>query len=157
MILIYRINPFHSNDIHSFIHQCLYSPLFGPGLFFSVVILFAHTVGLCLDEWSGHRKAATYTQDNINTDIHALSGIRTHDPSVQAREDSLCIRPHGHCDRPFWRYTSFKKRPSFQETSFNIRLSVTGNLWYHFRSGVSELPLAVMKTSKGGISTYERN
>jgi hypothetical protein len=40
------------------------------------------------------------TQGNINTeeiqrDIHALSGIRTHDPSVWAGEDSLC-----HCDWP---------------------------------------------------------
>jgi hypothetical protein len=28
-----------------------------------------------------------------NTDIHALSGIRTHDPSVWASEDSSCLRP----------------------------------------------------------------
>jgi hypothetical protein len=35
-----------------------------------------------------------------NTDIHALSGIRTHDSSVQASEDSSCLRPRGHCD---WR------------------------------------------------------
>jgi hypothetical protein len=27
--------------------------------------------------------------------IHALSGIRTHDPSVQASEDSSCLRPLG--------------------------------------------------------------
>jgi hypothetical protein len=37
---------------------------------------------------------------NIHTDIHALSGIRTHDSSVRAGEDSSCLRPHGHCDRP---------------------------------------------------------
>jgi hypothetical protein len=30
------------------------------------------------------------TQDN--TDIHALSGIRTHDPSVPASEDISCLR-----------------------------------------------------------------
>jgi hypothetical protein len=34
-----------------------------------------------------------------NTDIHALSGVRTHDPSVQASEDSSCLRARGHCDR----------------------------------------------------------
>jgi hypothetical protein len=34
-----------------------------------------------------------------NTDIHALSGIRTHDPSVRASRDSSCLRPRGHCDR----------------------------------------------------------
>jgi hypothetical protein len=31
--------------------------------------------------------------------IHALRGIRTHDPSVWAGEDSSCLRPRGHCDR----------------------------------------------------------
>jgi hypothetical protein len=36
---------------------------------------------------------------NANTDIHALSGIRTHDPSVQACEDSPCLRPRGQRDR----------------------------------------------------------
>jgi hypothetical protein len=34
-----------------------------------------------------------------NTDIRALSGIRTHNPSVRASEDSSCLRPRGHCDR----------------------------------------------------------
>jgi hypothetical protein len=27
------------------------------------------------------------------------SGIRIHDPSVRAGEDSSCLRPRGHCDR----------------------------------------------------------
>jgi hypothetical protein len=36
-----------------------------------------------------------------NTDIHALSGIRTHDPSFQASEDSSCLTSLGHCDRLF--------------------------------------------------------
>jgi hypothetical protein len=35
-----------------------------------------------------------------NTDIHALSGIRTHNPSIRESEDSLRLRPRGHCDRP---------------------------------------------------------
>jgi hypothetical protein len=35
-----------------------------------------------------------------NADIHALSGIRTHDLSVRTSEDTLCLRPRGHCDRP---------------------------------------------------------
>jgi hypothetical protein len=33
------------------------------------------------------------------TNIHALSGIRTHDPSVGASEHSSCLRSRGHCDR----------------------------------------------------------
>jgi hypothetical protein len=42
----------------------------------------------------------TQTQ-NERTHIHGLSGIRTHDPSVRANEDSSCLRSRGHCDRHF--------------------------------------------------------
>jgi hypothetical protein len=57
-----------------------------------------------LDGGSARRKAATYTQNNTNaeethTDNHALRGIRTRDPSVQAGEDSLYLKLGGHCDR----------------------------------------------------------
>jgi hypothetical protein len=47
--------------------------------------------------------AATYT-NRINADRHPLSGIPTHDLSVRASEDCLCLRPRGHCDRqiPQW-------------------------------------------------------
>jgi hypothetical protein len=38
---------------------------------------------------------------NAHTDIHVLSGIRTHDPSIQASKDSSCLRPCGHCDQPY--------------------------------------------------------
>jgi hypothetical protein len=34
----------------------------------------------------------------INSDIRALSGIRTHDPSVRATEEGLCCRPRRDCD-----------------------------------------------------------
>jgi hypothetical protein len=36
-----------------------------------------------------------------------LSGIRTHDPSVRASEDNLCLRRRGHCDRHLRLYTSY--------------------------------------------------
>jgi hypothetical protein len=36
-----------------------------------------------LDGGSARRKAATYTQNNTNTDIHALSGIQTHYPILE--------------------------------------------------------------------------
>jgi hypothetical protein len=36
----------------------------------------------------------------MQTNIHALNGIRTHDSSVRESEDSSCLRPNGHCDRP---------------------------------------------------------
>jgi hypothetical protein len=41
---------------------------------------------------------------NAHTDIHALSRIRTHDPSVRASEDSSCLRPRGHCNRQVYNY-----------------------------------------------------
>jgi hypothetical protein len=40
----------------------------------------------------------TIQTQNKRTDIHALSGVRTHDPSVPANEDSSCHRPRGHYD-----------------------------------------------------------
>jgi hypothetical protein len=48
-----------------------------------------------LDGGSARRKAATYTQDNTNTeyaytDILATNGIGTHDPSLRTGEDSSC-------------------------------------------------------------------
>jgi hypothetical protein len=41
----------------------------------------------------------TQTQNKTLTNIHALSGIRNHDPSVRAAEDISCLRTRGHCDR----------------------------------------------------------
>jgi hypothetical protein len=57
-----------------------------------------------LDGGSARRKAATYTQNNTNTekehtDIYASSVIRTQDSGVRAAEDGSCLRPRGHCDR----------------------------------------------------------
>jgi hypothetical protein len=67
--------------------------------------LILYTVGKT--PWTGgsaRHKAATCTHDSTDTekthtDIHASGGIRTHDPSVWAGEDSSCLRPSGHCDR----------------------------------------------------------
>jgi hypothetical protein len=39
------------------------------------------------------------TEHKHISNIHALSGIRTHDPSVWESEDSSCLRPRGYCDR----------------------------------------------------------
>jgi hypothetical protein len=90
----------------SFIHQWLYSPLLGPGLFFSVAIIFTQTVGLLVRVISLSQGLYLHTgrhkhRINAYTDIHALSGIRTHDPSVRASEDSSCLRPCAHCDQLF--------------------------------------------------------
>jgi hypothetical protein len=87
--------------VHSFIHQWLYSLLLGPGLFLQFRNLFYTDGG---PPWTSDQPIArppptqrtTQTQKNAHTDIHALSEIRTHDHSVRAREDSLCLRPRGH-------------------------------------------------------------
>jgi hypothetical protein len=73
---------------------------------FSVSWSYAQSVGLL---WRGispskglylHTEQHKYRIHLHNTDIHALSGTRTHDPSVRASEDSSCLRPRGHCDLP---------------------------------------------------------
>jgi hypothetical protein len=58
-----------------------------------------------LDKGSARRKAATYTQNNTNTEkpthtnIYDLSGIRTYYPIVSVGEDGYCHKPRGHFDR----------------------------------------------------------
>jgi hypothetical protein len=89
-----------------FTHQWLYSPSLGPGLFFSFVIIFTQTVGLLgrvIGPSQGRYLHTGQHKHRINayTDIHVLSGIRTHDPSVRASEDSSYLRRRGNCDRLF--------------------------------------------------------
>jgi hypothetical protein len=87
-----------------FIHQWLYSPLLGPALFFSFIILFTQSLGLLGWVISSSQVRYLYTGQhrhtiNTHTDIHAMNRIRTHDPRVQESENSSCLRPRGHCDR----------------------------------------------------------
>jgi hypothetical protein len=42
----------------------------------------------------------THTHTHTHTHTRTSGGIRTHDPSVRAGEDSSCLRMLGHCDRP---------------------------------------------------------
>ena len=53
-----------------------------------------------LDEWSARRRCRYLhnTQQTQRTNIQALSGIRTRDPSNWAASD-LHLRPQDHCDR----------------------------------------------------------
>jgi hypothetical protein len=66
-------------------------------------IQLTHTVGLLWTSDQPIAEASTYTgQHNIETqetNIHALSGIRTRDPNNQAAAD-LRLRPRGHRGRP---------------------------------------------------------
>jgi hypothetical protein len=67
------------------------------------MILFRHTVGLLWTSDQPVSETSTFTgQHNIETqetNIHALSGIQTHDPSNQATAD-LRLRPRGYRGRP---------------------------------------------------------
>jgi hypothetical protein len=61
--------------------------------FWCFLILFRHSVGTRLDEWGARRKSLYLhgtKHRNTMTNIHAISGTRTHDHTDQA------IRPHGH-------------------------------------------------------------
>jgi hypothetical protein len=79
--------------------------LLGLGGFFSVLIVY--TVGKIL--WTRDQPVArplsthrmTQTENKCTQrDIHALSTIRTHDPSFRGSEDISCLKPYSHCDRP---------------------------------------------------------
>jgi hypothetical protein len=82
----------------------LYSPLLDLGRFPSF-LYFTQSVGFFGRGISPSQGLYLHTVQHKrrinahNTDIHALSGIRTHDPSIRASEDSSCLRPRGHCDR----------------------------------------------------------
>jgi hypothetical protein len=89
-----------------FFFQWFFQPIQDPGLLLSPVIIFTDS----RTPWTSDQPIArplpkrrtTQTQNEcIHTpNIHALSWIRTHHPSVRASEDSSCLRPRGNCDIP---------------------------------------------------------
>jgi hypothetical protein len=74
----------------------LYSPLLILGRFFSVLILYIVRMTLWMRDRPVARPLPTHR--TTHTNIHALSGIRTHDPSIRGSVDSLFVRLRGHCD-----------------------------------------------------------
>jgi hypothetical protein len=79
-------------------------PLVGPCPLLQFRNLFIQTVGLLgrvirLSQGRYLHQEQHKHRINAHTDIKALSGIRTHDPSARASEDNSCLRPRGHCDR----------------------------------------------------------
>jgi hypothetical protein len=87
---------------NSFIYKWLYSPLLGPDLFSFVICLqTVELIGRGISPLGRYLHTEQHKlRINAHTDIHASSGIRNNDPSVPASEDSSCLRPGGHCDRP---------------------------------------------------------
>jgi hypothetical protein len=103
---------------------------------FSVSLYYTQSVGLL--GWGISPSQGLYLhteQYKHNTDIQALSGIRTHDRRVRSGEDGSCLRPRGYCDRlyimrnytthtPLWKYlgnTSIAPEP-FPFISFPVHL-----------------------------------
>jgi hypothetical protein len=70
---------------------------FGPWPLFQFFILYT----VRRTPWTGVQPFARPlpTHRITQTDIYALSGIRTHDAIVRASEDISSFRPLGHCDR----------------------------------------------------------
>jgi hypothetical protein len=113
---------------HSFIIlEWFYNPLLGPGLFFSFIIFFTQSVGLLGRKISPSQGRYIHTgqhKQGINADRHdASSGIRTHDPSVRAGEDSSCLRLRSHCDR--FRTTQFYEVTTSTTTTATTTTTIT--------------------------------
>jgi hypothetical protein len=69
-----------------------------------------------LDERSARHKHRM----KAHTYIHALSGVRTHDPRVPGSEDSSYLRPGGYRDRRFYlEHKINDKREYFFENNMN--------------------------------------
>jgi hypothetical protein len=93
-----------SKPVKHFHFKWFLQPLQGPGLFFSSVIIF-YADGRTT--WTSRKLVArplpihrtTQTQNKRIPNNHASSGIRTHDLTVRASEDSSCLRPRGRCNR----------------------------------------------------------
>jgi hypothetical protein len=69
---------------------------------FSSFVIYTQSVGLLGQGMSPSESCYPHTEQHkhrIDADIRASSGIRTHDPSARADEDSSCLRRRGHCDR----------------------------------------------------------
>jgi hypothetical protein len=97
---------------------------------------FLNLYTVCRTPWTGDQPVARSlpTHRTTQTDIHALSGIRTHYPSARAGEDSSCLRPRGHCHQ--------------QQTSIYLMMAQWAETCKKRRMcGVSILPIVVMDIS----------
>jgi hypothetical protein len=60
-----------------------------------------------------HRTVQTQIKHIYTPNIHALSGIRTHDHSVRTSEESSCLRPLRYSDRHWYTYVFQKLFSTF--------------------------------------------
>jgi hypothetical protein len=87
------------------------------------------------------------TQTQMHTDIHASSGIRTHDPSVRAGEDGSCLRPRGHYDFRFI-FTGIKTLGKMQNQNKKIPCRNST----HFYLNIRLQPYTVLRNDSFGNS-----
>jgi hypothetical protein len=96
-------------SVRSSIHPSIHPPISAStalvdlGRFFSFLI-YTQLVGLLGRGISPSQGRYLHTEQhkhriNAHTDIHASSGIRTHDSSVREGEDGSCPRLRDHCDQ----------------------------------------------------------
>jgi hypothetical protein len=83
-----------AQTVHSFSNDS--TALFGPWPLLQFVVIFTQTVGLLGLLISPSQGRYLHTGQhkhriNAHTDIRALNGIRIHNPSVRASEDSSCL------------------------------------------------------------------
>jgi hypothetical protein len=120
-------NRFMRNDMHDlyFSANYFFSPLalepnLGLGLppwnspFHFGLLDLRQSVGLLGRVISSSQCLYLYTNTEKRTctqtpNMHVVSGIRTHDPSFQASEDSACLRTLGYRDR-LWRIIRMNSR-----------------------------------------------
>jgi hypothetical protein len=92
------------NFVHPgrYFFQWLFKAIQGPGLLFSsVIILYRGRTPWSSDQFvvrplPTHRTAQIQNKRIHTPNIHALSGIRTHDRGVRMSQDIPCLRSRGH-------------------------------------------------------------
>jgi hypothetical protein len=117
-----------------------FPPHSGPRTLIQFRIHFSQKVGflgrVMSQSQGGHlNKRQCKHRINAHThtpNIHALSGVRTHDPNARASENSLCPRHGSYCDRQWKRFNQpyilmkcvFFMRNTKRLTLFHTRMHI---------------------------------
>jgi hypothetical protein len=107
----------------------------------------------------GHRTAQTQNKciQTHTPNIHALSGIRTHGPSVRASEDTSCLRPRGCCDRrPYMLLYVIMYTTDISDNKnriINMQECYRTLLWYHLNYFRFNCPEGLSKLGHISVST----
>jgi hypothetical protein len=90
-----------------------------------------------------HRTTQTQNKRTHTPNIHARTGIRTHDHSVRASEDSSCLRPVGYPGRQLQglrhAYLHFAHHPSPLCKNHNV--SAMSSISIFRRRGYEDIPI----------------